>query len=109
MQVDDVYDVTPKQLKSMFDSKKDFFLLDVREQHEYDYSNIGGTLIPLGTLPSRLQEVPKDKEIVVMCHHGMRSDYAANMLRSNGFKNVRNLTGGIDAWTATVDPKTPRY
>ncbi len=109
VQPSDIYDIMPKELELLFDSKKEIFLLDVREQHEYDYCNIGGILIPLGSLATRLKEIPQDKEIVVMCHHGMRSDYGANILRSNGFKNVKNLTGGIEAWSVTVDAKIPRY
>jgi rhodanese-related sulfurtransferase len=65
--------------------------------------------MPLATLSSAAQRLARDAHYVVLCHHGMRSDMAATWLRGQGFANVRNLTGGIDAWSLTVDASIPRY
>jgi len=85
-------------------------LLDVREASEYDICHIkNSTLIPMGEITSRLQELDEDDEIICICHHGMRSMQVAVYLESQGFVNVVNLTGGIDAWSVSVDPDMPRY
>lgn len=76
---------------------EEIFLLDVREEHEYEDQNIGGYLIPLGELQSRLDELPRDSKIVVMCHAGVRSQYACELLREKNFDKVYNLKGGIIA------------
>jgi rhodanese-related sulfurtransferase len=86
------------------------FLLDVREPNEYQYAHIADSvLIPLRQIPNRLTDLNLDDEIVVVCHHGMRSQQAAQYLVQQGFKNVSNLTGGIDAWSCTCDSSVPRY
>lgn len=86
------------------------FLLDVREPYEAAIAKIpGGHLIPLGEVPQRLREVDRKRTIVVYCHHGIRSSYACSFLRDAGFEDVRNLSGGIDAWSARVDGSVPRY
>jgi len=85
------------------------FLLDVREPDEYRFCNIGGVLIPLGELPGRLDELKRDEEIAVLCHHGRRSMRATLLLREAGFSKARNITGGIEAWSLRVDPAVPRY
>ncbi|MEI8134821.1 MAG: molybdopterin-synthase adenylyltransferase MoeB [bacterium] len=84
-------------------------LLDVREDYEFDISNLGGILIPLSELPDRIDEVPRDKEIVVICHYGIRSKKGQMILRSNGFDTVRNLSGGIEAWSKRIDSSVPMY
>ncbi len=84
-----------------------FFLLDVREPWEYEVSNLGGVNIPLGQLPERLTEIPKDKEVVVMCRSGARSERAAAFLLQNGFSTVCNMTGGIRQWALAIDPSIP--
>ncbi len=85
-------------------------LLDVREQFEWDIAHINGArLIPLGELPARLRELDGHAEIVTYCHRGTRSRSAADILRAAGFSKVRNLTGGIDAWSTEVDAAVPRY
>ncbi len=85
-------------------------LLDVREPYERDLAKIEPSLhIPMRDVPERLEEIPKDREIVVYCHGGARSAMIAGFLESRGYRNVANLTGGIDAWSRTVDPKVPRY
>ncbi len=103
------WDVTPEEFKKELDSGKNVTLLDVRELEEIQLASIGGTHIPLGDLPVRFQELDPEKEIVVLCHHGVRSAHAVGFLRSQGFANVRNLRGGIDAWSLTVDPSVMRY
>ena len=96
-------DITPKELKEKMDHGDDFVLIDVREPHEHQAFNVGGTLIPLQSLPNRLSEIkaPKDAEVVVYCRSGARSGMAQQYLRQSGFSNVRNLTGGMLAWQDT--------
>lgn len=101
--------ISVEDLKKRLDGGDDVFLLDVREQHEYELVNLNGVLIPLGTLPSRTAELDPSREIIVYCHHGIRSVQGANLLRKAGFANVKNLSGGIDEWAVRIDPKLPRY
>jgi adenylyltransferase/sulfurtransferase len=102
--------MTPNPQISVFDVKAlqeedaDFVLLDVREPWEYDVSHLGGISIPLGQLPDRLQEIPQDKDVVVMCRSGARSDRAVSFLRERGFTRVKNMTGGIRQWALAIDP-----
>ena len=85
-------------------------LLDVREVDEYNHCKIdGAVLIPLGQLPMRYNELPKDRPIVVHCHHGGRSARAVQFLIEKGFADVHNLAGGIDSWSINVDSAVPRY
>jgi adenylyltransferase/sulfurtransferase len=90
--------ITPRELKQWIESKKDFQLIDVREEYEYDEANMGGHLIPLGELPSRYEEVDKTKDVVVHCRSGKRSELAIQFLESMGYTNLYNLEGGIVAW-----------
>ena len=79
--------------------RDDVYLLDVREQWEYDEGHIPGvTLLPLGEVPARMSEIPTDKEVIVTCRSGNRSGQAVDFLRQNGFDNVHNMQGGIVAW-----------
>jgi rhodanese-related sulfurtransferase len=105
------YEITPEVVKAKIDAAEPFTLLDVREPWEFDTASIEGSrLIPMGDVPSRAhQELDPDSHIVVMCHHGVRSMNVTVWLRQQGFENVQSLRGGIDAWSATVDPKVPRY
>ena len=85
-------------------------IVDVREPWEYEKCRIEGSqLVPMRELPARLSELPEDRELVLVCHHGSRSEHAAMWLARNGFANVHNLEGGVDAWARTVDPAMPRY
>lgn len=87
-------------------------LLDVRRMEEFALVNLpGARLIPLHELPARLDELDdwKDREVVVYCHHGIRSRQAIGFLEQSGFVSLVNLTGGIDAWSLDVDPSLPRY
>jgi sulfur-carrier protein adenylyltransferase/sulfurtransferase len=101
--------ITPEELKQRLDRGDDILLLDVREQFEYEIANLGGTLIPLAELGTRIGELDASKELVVYCHHGIRSAHAIRLLRSAGFTNIRNLVGGINAWSEKVDSRIPRY
>src|SRR5262249_51785969 len=97
-------------LRAEREQKPDLLMLDVREPFEWEIAHIeGARLIPLGELPGRLREIDGHADIVAYCHRGTRSRRAAELLRAAGFSKVRNLTGGIDAWSAEVDPSIPRY
>ena len=85
-------------------------LLDVREPHEIAVCSIPGSVhIPMQQVPKNLAELPRDHPLVIMCHHGGRSDQVAQFLRGNGFINVHNLAGGIDAWALIIDRDMSRY
>ena len=106
----DVMEINIDQFKEIRDNGNDVVVLDVREYHEYDICNIeGSVLIPLGEIADRVDELNQDDEIVVHCHHGGRSMRATQFLKDKGFKNVKNLEGGIDAWAEKHDPDMPRY
>lgn len=96
-------EIEPKELKDRLESGGHVNLIDVREEWEYEEVNIGAKNIPLGTLPDRLEELTdlQEEEVVVHCKSGGRSSQAQKYLRSKGFKNVRNLTGGIEKYLAT--------
>jgi rhodanese-related sulfurtransferase len=107
---DDFDDLTPADLAARRARGDAVMVLDVREPWEYDLASLpDSTLIPLSTLPTAANRLDRDVEYVVLCHHGMRSEMAANWLRAQGFTKVRNLTGGIDAWSVEVDASIPRY
>jgi adenylyltransferase/sulfurtransferase len=98
------------ELKQKIDRGDKFVLLDVREPHEYQIARVPGSiLIPLGDLPKRLNELDKDADIVAQCKSGGRSQKAVDLLKQNGFQHVRNMTGGITAWSDKVDPSVPKY
>jgi rhodanese-related sulfurtransferase len=85
-------------------------LLDVREPHELAICQLAGSLqIPLGNIPGRLAEIPRDQRILVLCHHGARSMRVAAWLRANGYANVSSIVGGIEAWAENIDPRLARY
>ena len=98
-----------KEYKSRIDRGDDLFLLDVREPYEYKIAQIGGTLIPQNDVPNRLAEIPRDKEIVVQCRSGARSQRIAELLKQQGYTQVVNLAGGILAWADEIDPKIQKY
>jgi len=97
------------KLKQRLDWGDDILLLDVREPHEYQISNVGGHLIPLNELPRRVGELDASRETVVHCKLGGRSAKAVDFLRQAGFKSVHNLAGGSTAWSERIDPKVPKY
>lgn len=95
-------DITVQELKERLDKGENLNLFDVREPNEYEADNIGATLIPLGDLPYRLDELDglQDEEVIVHCRSGARSGKAQQILEENGFTNVRNVTGGMLAYRA---------
>ncbi len=105
-----VKQIQPLELKSKLDNGEDIFLLDVRESWEFSLAAINGSEnFPLAEVIDRQQEYIFEEEIVVICHHGERSQRAAMELVDSGFKTVYNLIGGIDAWSQVVDRNVPRY
>jgi adenylyltransferase/sulfurtransferase len=105
-----VPEITPTELKAKLDAGESIFVLDVREPHEYDICRIDGTtLIPLGQLPSRVNELNTADDIVIHCKSGIRSAKATDFLMKAGFRKVKNLKGGILAWSDQVDPSVPKY
>ncbi|MGC2322737.1 MAG: rhodanese-like domain-containing protein, partial [Terriglobales bacterium] len=104
-----VPEIQPEELKQRLDAGEDIFILDVREPHEYQICNLNGYLIPLGDLPQRVHELDSSREIVAHCRSGVRSGKAVEFLRQAGFRKVKNLAGGVLAWSDRVDPKMPKY
>ena len=109
--VDGIPQISVEALKRKLDAKEDIFVLDVREPHEYPIANLGAPLIPVGSLEGRVAELAsvKDKEIIIHCRSGARSQKAAVILKNAGFTNVSNVTGGILAWAEKIDPSMPKY
>lgn len=102
--------VTTRQLKEMLDSGRKITLLDVREPQEWDITTLPNAKhIPLGDVVNRVNELDTADDIVVYCHHGMRSAKAINFLQKMGFEKLSNLAGGIDSWAVNVDQDMPRY
>ena len=102
-------DITVTELKEKMDNGESIILIDEREPYEYELSNLGGRLIPLSLLPAALEELAGsiEEEIIVHCKSGGRSAKAAAFMRQQGFKNVRNLLGGILDWKNKIDPRLP--
>jgi rhodanese-related sulfurtransferase len=104
------WNISAPELKARLDRGEKLLLLDVREPWEHQLARLeGSVLIPLREIQSRNGEIDSEAEIVVLCHHGVRSMMALNYLRQQGFKKLKNLAGGIDAWSLLVDPRIPRY
>ena len=104
-----VPEIQVEELKQRLDRGENLFLLDVRDEYEYEISNIGGHLIPLPELPRRLNELDVNQEIVALCKMGPRGVRAVEFLRDKGFERVSNLSGGIHAWSDRVDRKVRKY
>jgi adenylyltransferase/sulfurtransferase len=103
-------EITPEDLKARLDAGTAPAILDVREPWEHEIAALpGARLIPMDSLPMRLGELPAEGEVVVYCHHGMRSAAVVEWLRAAQEIPAVNLRGGIDAWAATVDPTLSRY
>jgi rhodanese-related sulfurtransferase len=103
--------ITVEEMKARLDAGERFRLIDVREPSEHSAAKIAGSeLKPLGQIVNWAGALTdKDEEIVLHCHHGMRSDRACQYLAAQGFTNVKNMIGGIDEWSLKVDPSVPRY
>jgi adenylyltransferase/sulfurtransferase len=103
-------EITVDDLKKRLDRREDVFILDVRNPEEIQICKIAGsTVIPLPSLPQRLNELDRDREMIVHCKSGMRSAKAIQLLREQGFKKLVNLKGGILAWADRIDPTMPKY
>ena len=104
------FEIAPIEVKRRLDAGEKLHLIDVREPHEYQICNIPyAKLIPLGDLPKRVNELDSADEIVAHCKSGMRSAKAVDFLKQAGFRKVRNMKGGILAWSDKVDPSVPKY
>ncbi len=107
-----VPEISPQKLQEMQENNANFLLLDCREQQEYDTVHIKGCqLIPMSELRDRVEEIksPPEQEIVVYCHHGVRSQRVAYFLSQIGYTDVKSLAGGIDRWSLEIDPSLQRY
>lgn len=110
---DSEWEISVHEVKRRLDASDGLLLIDVREPKEHAIGRIeGATLIPLGQLASRLEDVRRlaaGKTIVAHCHHGGRSLSAAAILREGGFPGAKSMAGGIDEWSVLIDPSVPRY
>lgn len=107
-----IAEVAPAELSAWRqDAKREPpLVIDVREPWEFDYCRIeGSTSLPLGMLANAVDELPRARDIVVVCHHGVRSFHAAAWLKHSGFDRVLNLRGGLAAWADQVEPSMKRY
>jgi rhodanese-related sulfurtransferase len=103
-------EITAVEVKQRLDRGDKLLLVDVREPLEHALCRIeGAVLIPMGSIPSNLQKLDTDDDVICFCHHGMRSLDVANWLRYQGVKSAKSMAGGIDRWSLEVDPKVPRY
>jgi rhodanese-related sulfurtransferase len=103
-------EITPREAEAALAADKSILLIDVREPWEHQQARIeGAKLIPLREIPANLQQIETADNIILYCHHGMRSLDAAAWLRQQGVAGARSMSGGIDRWTTEVDPLVPRY
>jgi len=104
------FKINTDELKRKIEKKEDFLVLDVREKWEHSMVNIkDSVLIPMRELKEKINNLDKNKLVITLCHHGIRAAYAARYLLQNGFKNVKCLEGGIDAWASKIDNSLRRY
>ena len=105
-----IQELPPRDLAARLQQRDDVDLIDVREPHEWRIGRIDGAqLMPLGGIYAWAATLDPNREVVLYCHHGQRSRAAADFLCAQGFTRVSNLTGGIDRWSAEVDPSVPKY
>ncbi len=102
-------EITVKELKRKLDKQEDFQLIDVREEFEYEVSNLNGENIPLGGLLLEVGKIATDKPVIIHCRSGARSAAAVMQLEAQGFTQLYNLKGGIVAWAQEIDPNIPVY
>ena len=103
-------EITVRELKSKQDNNEDFQLIDVREDNERAFTNIGGDHISMGSLMQNLDKINKDKDVVIYCRSGSRSGQVVSFLEANqGFENLYNLKGGILAWADEIDDSIKKY
>jgi rhodanese-related sulfurtransferase len=107
------YEVTPREVEERRKAGESLCLIDVREDAEWRICRIeGANLVPMGTVPSRLQELDSQADatpLIVYCHHGVRSLNVVHWLRKQGVENCQSLSGGIDRWSLEIDSAVPRY
>ena len=104
------FEITVQELQAKQNVGTDWVLLDVREQEEVELVQLPNSVhIPMGDIPSRLHELDPDSEIVVYCHHGVRSLQVVHFLHQHDFEHVVSLAGGIDAWAIEIEPEMTRY
>ncbi|OFY85115.1 MAG: hypothetical protein A3F72_04710 [Bacteroidetes bacterium RIFCSPLOWO2_12_FULL_35_15] len=105
-----IKEITPSQLKQKLDSNEQLIIIDVREKFEYDICNLNGVLIPLNELEKNIHKIPRDKNVIIMCHHGRRSRLAIELLQQkHNYKNLLNLSEGINGWSMQIDNTIQQY
>lgn len=103
-------EVSVQELKKLIDSKADFQLIDVREEHEYEICHLNGELIPMAEVPANVDKIRKEGQVIVHCRSGKRSAQIVQFLEKNhGYTNLYNLQGGITAWAQEIDTSMPTY
>ncbi len=104
------FEITVQKLREKQDAGTDIVLLDVREPEEVELVQLPNSVhIPMGDIPSRLHEFDPDSEIVVYCHHGVRSLQVVHFLHQHDFEHIVSLAGGIDVWAIEIEPEMARY
>jgi rhodanese-related sulfurtransferase len=102
--------ISPREVRDLLARNPEVLFVDVREQWEYDAAHIEGSiLIPMPEIPSNLARLERAEEIVLFCHHGIRSLDAAAWLRTQGVEGARSMAGGIERWSNEIDPSVARY
>ncbi|HEX6289247.1 MAG TPA: rhodanese-like domain-containing protein [Herpetosiphonaceae bacterium] len=103
-------EATPREIKQRLDAGEDLMLIDVREPEEVRIASVAqAEVYPLSQAAGWIDSLPKDRALVILCHHGSRSAQVAMALMQRGHSSVTNVSGGIDAWSQQVDPSVPRY
>ena len=103
-------EVTVQELKKMMDEKSEFQLIDVREPHEHQFTNIGGELIPMSKILDQVEKVDKNKKVIIYCRSGNRSANVVKALEQRfGFNNLYNLKGGVLDWSEKIDDHIKKY
>lgn len=101
---------SPTEISQRLDAGEQLRFIDVRERDEYQLAHIeAAELLPMSEIQSWWQDLPRDQELVIVCHHGSRSAQVCMALSGAGFEHLTNVEGGIDAWSRNVDPGVPRY
>lgn len=107
------FEISAEEVKARLDAGEKLVLIDVREPFEHAIASVpGATLIPMNTVPMQLSDLEAQaaaNTLIVFCHHGMRSMNVVNWLRGQGVEECQSMAGGIDAWSAVIDPSVPRY
>jgi rhodanese-related sulfurtransferase len=107
------FEISVAEVKRRLDAGEKLHLIDVREPNEFAMASIGGAeLIPMRQIPAQLQSLEGQADeapLIVFCHHGVRSLNVVNWLRNQGLASCQSMSGGIDAWSLSIDPTVPRY